>query len=481
MTRKIIIGLLVIVLFSTTGASCFNNTQTVKEKVTLTMWGVYDDASVYQPIIDTYEQLNTNITINYVKKDYATYEQETMNALAAGKGPDIWMIRNDWVAAQYDKLQPMTSGLFKKSESDTRTDIQIYEDTFPEIAAEDNIINNKIYGVPLSIDTLVVYYNKNHYSAKQGELYSSNNTADGQLFLTTPNNWEDFLKVSKMLTVKDASGNITRAGAALGTANNVNESYDILAALMLQNKTEMTSADDLTATFNLPISKDTGQNTYPGTEALNFYTSFADSTKENYMWNTSMPNSVEAFEQGKVSMIIDYGFLRNRLAQEAPNLNYAIGPLPQVPGDTTSTDYASYWVQTVTNNCKYPGAAWKFIKYLSDNAETYDSATNRPSAKKVSNLLLPETKQRAALGGNPLSYQPMTAAYWYKGIYPNQVNSAFYTMIEDVIVNKQPLQISIDKAASTVTNLYKLSAESNAQTTATASSTAKATATSTAK
>ncbi len=54
-------------------------------------------------------------------------------------------------------------------------------------------------------------------------------------------------------------------------------------------------------------------------------------------------------------------------------------------------------------------------------------------------------------------------------------------MIEDVIVNKQPLQISIDKAASTVTNLYKLSAESNAQTTATASSTAKATATSTAK
>lgn len=460
------------VLFSTTGATCggcFSSTKTTKEKITLTMWGVFDDESVYKPLIDLYQQLNPNVTINYVKKDYAEYEQTTVDALASGKGPDIWMIRNDWVYAHYDKLKPMPDGLLKKTETDTRSDVKIYEDTFPNIAVKSDIINNKIYGMPLSIDTLVTYYNSEHYTKAQGSLYSTNNSEDAKLFLNAPNNWEDFLKIAKILTQKDANGNITRAGAALGTANNVDVSYDILAALMLQNNTEMTSADNLTATFNLPILKETDQPTYPGTQALNFYTSFADSTKENYMWNSSMPNSVEAFKQGKVSMIIDYGYLKKRLAQEAPNFRYSVGPLPQVPGSTTSVDYASFWVDTVTNNSKYPNASWNFIKFLHDNADTYASATSRPSAKSVNTLSLPETKQRANIGGNPLVYQPMSAAYWDKSKFPGKVDNAFYSMIEDVVINKETLQKSIDKAAAICTKLYQLS---KSTTTATPTATA---------
>jgi len=481
--KILIASLLLSVLITTTGAGC-SCTGTDKnktgEKITLTMWGVFDDESVYKPIIDLYQQLNPNIIVNYVKKDYAEYENETVTALAAGKGPDIWMIRNDWVYQHYDKLKYMPPKLFAKSESDTRSDIQIYENMFPDIVAKDNIINDKIYSIPLSVDTLAVYYNSNQFSKKQQELYSQGKTTEGNLFLYPPNNWDQFLSVAKLLTIKDANGNITRSGAALGTASNIDNCTDILSALMFQNKTNMWSADKLTATFNLPIVKESGEPNYAGTQALNFYTSFADPTKENYMWNDTMPNAVEAFKQGKVSMMITYGSIQKRLAQEAPGLVYKIGPLPQIAGDTSSTDFASYWTYTVTNNSKKPVAAWMFIKYMLEQQDQYTSATGRPSSKRISNLSVPPTKQRAVIGGNPFNYQKMTAVYWYKGVYPNKVDNAFYTMIEDVIVNKQPLQKSIDKAAAVVTELYKLSADNTKSTASpTATSTAKTSATAT--
>lgn len=465
MLKKYIFIFILIVLLSTLGASCSctggNNAEKLP-KITLTVWHVFDDENVLKPIIDLYQQLNPNITIEYVKKDFAEYEKQTLDALAAGKGPDIWMIRNDWVFKHTDKLVPMTKRLFIKSDNDVRTDVKIYEDMFPEIAVKNNIINGNIYGIPLSIDTLALYYNVDHFKEITSKLILENNTKDAEMFSYPPNEWEQFLKMVQLLTQKDDKGNITRSGAAFGSAKNIDNSYDILAALMLQNNTQMSSADNLTATFNLPITKETGEPAYVGTEALNFYTSFADPNKESYAWNDSMPNSLEAFMQGKTSMMINYGYARARIAQQAPTLNYKVGPLPQVPGSLTSVDYASYWVETVTNNSKNPSQAWAFIKFLYENSSEYNVATQRPYAKKISELSIPATKQRNILGGDPFTYQPMTAKYWYKGNYPTKVDIAFSDMINDVVTNKEPVQKAIDKGALVVTQLYKLTADERA-------------------
>lgn len=475
MLKKIIFILLLIIICSTTGATCgCNGSSGIKdsEKITLTIWHVFDDESVLKPILDLYQQLNPNIAINYVKKDFAEYEKQTLDALAAGKGPDIWMIRNDWVYKHTDKLVPMTKKLFIKSDNDVRSDVKIYEDMFPEIAVKNNIIDNNIYGIPLSIDTLALYYNVDHFKEITNKLLIENNK-DSELFYYPPNDWEQFLKISKLLTQKDDKGNITRSGAALGTANNIDNASDILAILMIQNSTQMNSADLLTATFNLPVTKGTGEPAYTGTEALNFYTSFADPAKENYMWNTSMSNSLEAFMQGRTSMMINYGYARERISQEVPNLNYKIGPLPQIAGSLTSVDYASYWVETVTNNSQNPKEAWKLIKFLYDNSAEYNTATQKPFAKKISEITLPQTKQRNIIGGDPFIYQPMSAKYWYKGNYPTKVDAAFSDMISDVTVNKEPYQKSIDKAALVVTQLYKLTFDERSVTVVTPATTAK--------
>lgn len=468
MFRKIILGLIILIIVSTTGASCNclpGQDRSKLPTINLTIWGPLDNKEVFEPIIERYilkTQNEANISIEYVKKDYAEYEEETLNALAAGKGPDIWVIKNDAVYKHTDKLEPMPKGLFQKSSKDTRSDVEIYEDTFPPIAAQDNIVDDKIYGLPFSIDTLVVYYNQTHFTDTQNQLYKEKRRDEAKLFVLPPNNWEEFLKMSEILTQKDANGQITRAGASLGTAENIEHSTDILAALMIQNQTQMVSADKLTATFNLPVTKETGEPAYTGTQALNFYTSFTDPSKENYMWNTSMPNSVEAFMQGKTSMMIHYGYIRQRLEQEAPTLKYGIGPFPQISGATESSDFASYWTNTVTNNSQNKDEAWKFLKYVFENKlNSYLSATKKPSAKKINDMLVPKTKERVKSGEDPLKYQIMTAKYWYRGKYPVKVANAFYQMIQNVVINKEPLQKAIDKAAATVTELYKLSAQGN--------------------
>lgn len=468
MFKKIAFVLIIILATSAMGASCDcagSGSKSDLPTVHLTIWGPIEGEEIYKPIIDdyiAYTENEMNLSIDYVKKDYAEFEESTLNALAAGTGPDIWIIKNDWVYKHADKLVSMPDGLLKRSDNDSRTNLQIYKDTFPDIAVQDNIINNEIYGMPYSIDTLVVYYNKDHFKEVHKQLYEADRDSDAQLLELPPNNWEEFLKASELLTKKDSGGNIIRSGAALGTADNVDNSTDILAALMIQNKTQMVSADRLTATYNLAISKDTGEPAYTGTQALNFYTSFADKNKENYMWNSSMPNSVDAFIQGKASMMINYSYVQKRIGQEAPTLNYKISPFPQIAGATESTDYASYWTNTVTNNSQNPDEAWNFINYVFNNdLTTYLNATELPSAKRINNLEIPKTKERVSSGENPLKFQKMTAKYWYEGKYPVKVANSFYQMIQDVVVNKQPLQKSIDASASTVTELYKLSAQSN--------------------
>lgn len=439
----------IVLLFSLNGASCLGSKTTgsgQNKEATLTVWRLFDDKEVFDPIIKSYNSIKGNEKINivYVKKDYNEYITDTVNALAAGKGPDIWMIRNDWVNKQVDKLVPAPEATIT---------LDNYTKQFPDIAINDNVINNQIYGLPYSIDTLVLYINKDIFQSKLTELSIQNRNADMQFLINKPNNWEEFTKTVQLLTNKNGNS-IERAGVALGTTNNVERSTDIITAMMLQTGTKMISDDKQSATFNLPVVKSTGGQTYSGIEALNLYKSFADPASDNYTWNNSMPDSVEAFMQGKSAMLIHYGYIRSTFEQKAPKLNYDVIPLPQIKDATNAIDFASYWVETVTNNSKNPNIAWDFIKFINNSfASSYQQATNRPPNIKPNTNSIPIVKNRTLYASTVFNFQLASAQNWYKGYYPEKVDDVFKTILENVTEKGQDPQHSIDKAASDVTTL----------------------------
>lgn len=422
------------------------------------MWGLFDDESVFTPIIEDFQRDNPTIKITYVKKDYADYEEKSVDAIASGEGPDIWLIRNDWVWKHYKKLIPMPDGQLAKNDSSnqTRSNEEIYKDTFAPIAATDNIIDGKIYGLPLSIDTLSLIYNKDIFKEERQKLLDEKKISQSDKTLSDPpSNWEEVISNVKLLTQKSGD-NITRPGISLGTSNNIDRATDILYALMLQNNTNMVATDKKSATFNLPITKQTGEPVYPGTQALDFYTSFSNPQKETYSWNSSQGNAYDMFKQGKLAMMIDYDFQVNRLKQEVPNLNFDFAPLPQIKNVESPTDYASYWTESVTKNSKHPESAWQFIAYMGSRGLTnYLRASKRPSPLKPNASSIPKVSERVDHKSATFTFQVESAKDWFKGRYPIKVDQVFTELINNVSSRLVGSQAAIDTAANKVTILLQ--------------------------
>jgi ABC-type glycerol-3-phosphate transport system substrate-binding protein len=197
---------------------------------------------------------------------------------------------------------------------------------------------------------------------------------NNQIFTATtsavPTNWDELRKTAFSLTIRDRQGQITRAGVAMGTTNNVAHWPDILAALMLQNSVDLTKPD---ATVDAK-----GRNL--GADALRFYTIF---TTEDRTWDDTLPPDIIAFANGKVAMILAPSWEAHAIRQMSPKLDFSIYPFPQLSSQRKVT-WASYWAEGVSKNSKHKKEAWKFLKYL--------------SSKEALQLMYAETSKTRAFG-----------------------------------------------------------------------------------
>ncbi len=299
----------------------------------LEIWGPLDQELALREVFDNYSFLNPNVArITYKKIAYDSYRRELIEALASGQGPDIFMVNNLWMPAFSDKVAvaPVPTDLKMITE-------QKFKNNFVDVAVSDFMNEGKIYGVPLSVDSLALYYNK--------DLLSQAGIAN------PPKTWNEFIDDAIKLTSVDSLGNINRSGAALGTVGNVNRATDILNLIMLQNGTEMIDKSGRVAFGNsiYGVSSNSGGAVYPGEEALNFYTQFANSNSFNYIWNSNMHYSIDAFSEGTTAMMINYSWNIDTVSAKSPKLNFAIAPVPQFE-NKPAVNVANYWGFVVAKN-----------------------------------------------------------------------------------------------------------------------------------
>ena len=428
-----------IVVFVTCGLGCKKTTpapgvkprgpKSSQPSINLSFWGLWDDSSIMQPLIDEYKKVNPNVTITYKKWEYSEYEEMVTESLAAGRGPDIWMIHNTWLPKEEEKLAPMPDSL--KALPD-------FKKTFVDVVSDDLVDQSQIYGVALSVDTLALYYN-------QDLLKSAH-------YASPPENWEEFKEYVEKLTKFDELGNIIQAGAALGCARNVNRTADILSLLMLQNGTQMISEDRTEATFNQEITEQTGEKFNPGKEALIFYTDFANPKKKVYCWNPTLANSIDAFIDEKAAMMFSYSYMRPTIEARAPKLNYAIAPVPQIRGTPKEVNFANYWGLVVSKQSQAVDVAWDFLRFLSSKemVTKYCQATGRPASRYD---VLEEQQKDPQL--SVFANQVLTAKSWYRGKNPSQTEGIMIDMIEKVVLGEKKAEEAIDWAAAQVTTLLR--------------------------
>lgn len=457
MKKFFILSLLAALTLS--GALCKTVSKEVTEAtkpVQLVYWRVFDDSDAFTDPIAEYAKIHPNVSIVYRKLRYEEFSSMLLNALAEDRGPDIFSIQNTWMRGYQNKILALPDsitlpyrtiqGTIKKdvvwelrtnkslSLRDLKTQFidQVSEDVvLPSTDEKTGATSDKIFGLPLAVDTMVLFYNK--------ELLNAAGIAE------PAKDWQELQDHVKKLTKQDAQGNITQAGAALGAAANIDRSTDILSVLMMQNGAQMTD-DAGHATFNLVPEGLTGRTLPPGTEALTFYTDFASPQKEVYTWNETLPNSIDAFVQGKVAYMFGYSYDIPAIKSRAPKLNYGIVKLPQISGNR-EVNFANYWVEVVSKKTAHSNEAWDFVQFLTNaqNAKSYLDKTRKPTALR--SLI---QKQTEDIELAPFASELLTAKSWYKGKNELVAEQAIKDMITTVLQGVEPIAQAINLGAEKV-------------------------------
>ncbi len=419
------------VFLITSGIGCKTpNTATQKkmEPIELNYWRVYDEGDSFDEIVAEYQKFHPNIKINYRKFRYEEYEKKLLNAWAEDRGPDIFSIPESWIRGYQTKIAPMPATITMAFQENRKVfgiknevvnilktasapSLRQIKENFADAVYQNVVIENQVYGLPLSLETLILFYNK--------EIL--NQAGISQL----PSTWTEFQE-SVVKTVRyDSEGKISRAGAAIGTGANVNRAFDILSVLIMQNGATMTNANGQAIFFT---SKDKTYN--PGIEAVKFYTDFASPAKNVYTWNSQMVNSLDSFIAGKSAFMFGYNYYLPNIRSGAPQLKFGMAPIPQVnPG--APVNYASYWVETVSKKSKHSEEAWDFVIFAttkSDMAKKFLDKTKRPTAlKALINSQLEDEDLHAAVT------QILTGANWYRGQNVLAAEEAVIQMIDQVL------------------------------------------------
>lgn len=402
---------------------------------TITIWDSFDSEDNFREIFDQYLAENKDLEIKFIKKDPAKFEEESINAFAAGQGPDIWVVPNNWLPKHHDKLSTLAEkeldSKHKKSNDET------FKNTFLDVAYQDCVIEAQVYGLPLFIDSLSLFYNTELFNVKISEYAKAHTGQDistvRQLFNNPPKTWEDLSEFIKYYG----------AGAiALGGARNVEHASGILTAMMLQYGAKMTT-DDKTAALFHASNNAFSDLAYPGTKALSFYTSFGSRDDPNFTWadNTS---DYQAFTSGQLAMYLGW----SRQAQDIKKDSgrpAEVTALPQFKESKNPQDLANYQVLTVPKTSQNAEKAWDLILYITNP---------QIQMKYLVKSGLPNSRKDKIQGSNNfIDIQNQYSATWYNP-EPKKAEEIFREAIRAVLAGENP-QTVLEGAAAQVTNLLK--------------------------
>lgn len=446
--NKLLILLALAAFVLTTGAGCdilkrgsLNAQKELEKKVSLEIWGVFDGSDAFAGLISDYTSSRRNVSIKYRKLQFDEYERALLEAVVEGRGPDIFMVHNTWVGSYLKRLSPapesikvvvanLTGGEFNRKEEAyfieyAAANEDSVRSNFVSVVAQDVIRDGQLYGLPLSVDTMVLYYNRA--------------LLDQAGVPGVPRTWQEVKEASQGLTVYDGDGEIVRSGISLGGAYNVNRSFDILSLLMAQNGTTFLAPGGGNAMFAEPPLYSSDKNYFPGEKALQFYTDFANSGKEVYTWSEELPSAQEQFVSGNLGMMLGYAYQLPFVKAQGPKVNVGIAPLPHINIDGTDAtgeivNWANYWLLSVERSSDNSEHAWDFIHYVTtkpDKAQKYLDKTRKPTALRSligAQLNDPEM--------SIFANQLLTAKSWYTGKNAAIADNAFRDMIVQVAANK---------------------------------------------
>lgn len=382
-----------------------------------------------EAIINEYEA-RTGVKVNlFVFNDFERYEKTILNELAEGDGPDLFSMPNVWFVSNYKKLTPMPT---------SKGTVQDFEQLFVDVATKDLVRTNQngirqVYGLPMYVDTLALYYNKDLYNDLVPERGRPASTWAGLV-----------ADVARLTKVDSSFSRFQLSGIAMGRSDNISTAIDSLYMLFLQHGVNFYNGNMSAANF---ASQNQGVVEFPAQAALELLTSFSRESERSYTWNELVADpedlrpEAEAFARGEVAVILGYSDMYNYLLSSINSNRSAgenvidpssigIAQIPQLEDPAVSTNkrvaYASYFAEGVSRNTEYPELAWDLLIHVTsrESLTTYFDQTKRPTSRRD----MIQTQQQNPLYGTFVSQVgyaesfPVVDIFEYAEIFDNVIS-----------------------------------------------------------
>ncbi len=402
MSKFQLILLVVFGVFIVAAVLVFSMSRSGSTGSSVTIWGPISTSDFATLMTDSGLATSKTLEITYVEKSLEEIDEEFTEALATGVGPDLVILPHDKIYKNRNKLLVIPEANVSRSD---------FVETFVE-ESELLFAEGGVYGIPLFVDPLVLYYNRDLIS-KAG-------------FARPPQYWDELYEYASKLTERDQAGNIVRSTIALGEARNISNTKDIMSLLMLGAGTPITSyyGSDLRSV----LLENNNQSFVPGEAALDFYTQFSNPLKPFYSWNRSMTEASTAFISGDVSMYIGFGSENPGLRAKNPNLNISLAVVPQSRASGKGVTFGRLYSVAITRSTKDPTGALSTALELTTekNSSLLSKALGYPPVRRD---LLSEKQSDPNL--SVLYTSAIQARGW---IDPEDIKTetAFKSMIESV-------------------------------------------------
>ncbi len=450
-----LIGVIVLAIVVVLVTALSGGSDSTKIDNTLTIWSPFDEGDVYKQISGEFLADNPTVELSfkYIQAtDAKDYEAKVVDAIAGGTGPDIWLIRTDWLTKHQPKL--ISSTKYISLSKTKRTPSEAAQEYFGTNIANQNIRDGALYGFPFVVDSLALYINTKIVNDTINAL-SENNSAEAEKLGTVPTTWEELGVWNRLLTKKDSRGNISIAGMAMGTTGNTYAPVDSYLGLLHQYGGSLFTDDQKGVGLHLVKVID-GKNQTPGLQALTTYSSFARANDPNYSWNASLGDPVTAFINNKLAMTLGYSTLSKDILKAKKDLDTVkIVPLPQVSDPAVTNkrvDAANYWSHVVSKYSNKPSTAWNYLQTLgAAGSQKYSQLTGKPSFTKAQEA---STKLNAGdIGETDLfAQQAAFAPAIFKSDWQYS-DMIIQDMLNQALISGQSLQAAVDSAAERLKGL----------------------------
>jgi len=312
-----------------------------KNAVPIVIWGTIPKTVFDSAIQKTSLYQSKDFAVQYVQKPKEKFDNDFIEALASGKGPDIFMLESGKILKHRNKIFAIPYNVFTARQ---------FKDSFIE-GTEIYMAPEGILALPISVDPLVMYWNRS--------IFTEANITE------PPKYWDQFYNLANKISKKDGALNILRSAVAFGEFGNIAHAKGIILNLAMQAGTPITIWNKDNGKVQSVFADSFNKTVIPAEAAVNFYTEFSNPAKSSYSWNRSLPNSTNYFLAGNLALYFGFADEISDLQIKNPNLNFDVAMVPVSREGGVDVSFANFNAFAITKFSKNPNAAFSVISILS--------------------------------------------------------------------------------------------------------------------